>query len=331
MPQPADQPGVIGRLCGVLTGKTTLDVIVAQGSAAPGGVGTVLLQKLPPPPPKPTPEFYIVQGKEFSRVKDLTNNCSASYFKLHPKCQGGKFYLACNILDVPTNYHHNYFYIIFDDNTCLRVPSMCETDFISEKSMQFELHQECRNGLYYFGTNGYFYIVKQVHSHWGLRYHRTTDLKTDVNCETVEIHGSVVDFLPGGLAHRIGSMSGRWSLLQKISDNTEQAQSTVVNMKVGFDKETCLKILNSMDEDKALSLLKAQLSLLPHYGGCSVDCSEKGWWTEIARTEKIPSRESIYIWQYVHGAGECNILYHQEIAFTDSDIPPKSGIKLHYT
>ena len=47
--------------------------------------------------------------------------------------------------------------------------------------------------------------MKQVHCHWGLRYHRTTDLKYDDNGETIEIHMSVSDFLPGGLALRIGS------------------------------------------------------------------------------------------------------------------------------
>ena len=72
--------------------------------------------------------------------------------------------------------------------------------------MRFDLYDECKNGLYYFG---FFFIVKQVHYHWGLRYHRTTDLKTNANSETVDIHGSVADFLPGGLAFRISSASGK--------------------------------------------------------------------------------------------------------------------------
>ena len=97
-------------------------------------------------------------------------------------------------------------------------------------------------------------------------------------------------------------------------------------MKVGFDKKSCLKILSTVDEDQALSLLQAQLSLSPWYGGCGIDCGEKGWCTEITKLEEFqlqPSK-SIYIWQYVHCVGEHNILYHQEIATTNStsDIPP---------
>ena len=79
--------------------------------------------------------------------------------------------------------------------------------------------------LYYFGSKGYFYIVKHVHNYWGLQYHRTTDLQTNANGETVDIHRSVANFLPDGLAlalrpknqPRVDSLSGRWSLLLEIS------------------------------------------------------------------------------------------------------------------
>ena len=86
-------------------------------------------------------------------------------------------------------------------------------------------------------------------------------------------------------------------------------------MKVGFDKDSCLQILNTaaVNEDQALSLFKAQLSLCPCYGGCSVDCSEMGWDMQITKTEEVK----------VHPGGECNILYDEEIAITNSSDPPR--------
>lgn len=34
---------------------------------------------------------------------------------------------------------------------------MCQTDYHGEKSMRFDLYDECKNGLYYFGTKGFFF------------------------------------------------------------------------------------------------------------------------------------------------------------------------------
>ena len=315
---------IILRLC---WGLYTMPIYVAQGNAYSP---PTLFRRIIPPQVL-TPQFYIIRGKEFSQVTDLTSNSNVSYRKLHPDCQGGKFYLASTMLDVQGTQliYRNCFYIIFDDNTCLRVPSMCEADYVGEKSMRFELHEECRNGLYYFGSRGYFFIMKQLHCHWGLQYHRTTDLKYDDDGETIEIRMSVSNFLPGGLALQIGSVSGRWLLLHKIcNNNSEFAKQVVINIKVGFDKESCLKILNSaaVHEDLALSLFKAQLSRSPCFGGCGMDCSDKGWCKKIAKTEEVEVQpgKSVYIWQYVHYVGEYSIFYHQEIATSnsESDIPP---------
>ena len=102
------------------------------------------------------------------------------------------------------------------------------------------------------------------------------------------------------------------------------------------NKESCLKVLSSvdeviLDEDLVLSLFKAQCSLLPCCGECGVDCSDKGWCAETNEEIQMQPGESVYIWQYVHCVGERNILYHQQTTITNScDVPPipKTGTNL---
>ena len=283
---------------------------------------------------EPVPMFYVIKGKELIKVRDLSTTSGTSLIKLHQKCQGGKFYFMAQCCQRASKIQ-SQFYIIDGDNNCMQVNDMSEDGYNDKDTIHFKLHEMCRNGIYYCATGRCFYILKQVDRCWGLQYHRTENLRTDANGETVTIDSPVTDLLPGGLAVCMGSANGKWTLLvnetrKTCLDDTQglRKQSCKFNIKVGFDAENCsLSGEEYIGEDKALSLFKSQLLLSECYGGCRKDFSMVGWKQEITvqKELEIQPGESVYIWQYIYTMGNLEILRTQHTTITTTLDTPTEG------
>ena len=139
----------------------------------------------------PTGKFYVIKGKWCITVESLglaTEPGAKNIFKLHPKCQGGSHYLA----------NRSGFYIIRNrDNTYLHVENMSEHGYDKRSAHRQKLDKSFTNGLYYFATDDYFYIVKQ-NAVFGLVYHRAKTLGRNFGMETtavLPVNPSVAHFL----------------------------------------------------------------------------------------------------------------------------------------
>ena len=135
------------------------------------------------PPPR-VKKFYIIKGKSCIRVTSLSGTDkfpmpNELIFDLHPECQGGSHYLA----------NAAGFYIIRnEDNTYLHVFDMRCTDY------RHNLHESFANGLCYFATDGYFYVVKE-HAEFGLVYHRTKDMRSSAGAEMFPVSPSIASIV----------------------------------------------------------------------------------------------------------------------------------------
>ena len=108
-----------------------------------------------------------------------------SIFDLHPECRGGNHYFA----------NEKGFYIIHnEDNTYLHVLDMSEDGYRPYSSRRHKLHESFTDGLYYFATHFYFYVVKE-HTQFGLVYYRTEDLKTNANTRMFTISPSIASVI----------------------------------------------------------------------------------------------------------------------------------------
>ena len=135
--------------------------------------------------------FFIIKGASCVKVKNLTCSGYQKYvestdkpkiFDLHPECQQGSFYLAS----------YGLIYIIRNqDNTYLIVEDMSKEGYQPETASHHKLHETFTNGLCYFATNNYFYVVK-MHTEFGLIYHRTKDLRSDAGAEMLHVSPSIV-------------------------------------------------------------------------------------------------------------------------------------------
>ena len=115
--------------------------------------------------------FYVIKRNSCIQVGCLDDGfCDVEtkhVFDLHPDCQGGSFYLANRT---------GFFIIHSEDNTYLQVRNMSKKGYRSSTASRHDLHESFTNGLYYFATDNFFYIVKE-HAEFGLVYHRTKDLR----------------------------------------------------------------------------------------------------------------------------------------------------------
>lgn len=123
-------------------------------------------------------DFYIIKRKSCIRVSSLSTSDGNELefmqgemiFDLHPECQGGSHYLA----------NRAGFYIIrSEDNTYLHVRSLSMFGTLTSAN-RHNLHESFTNGLYYFATDGYFYVVKE-HAEFGLVYYRTEDMSNSTS------------------------------------------------------------------------------------------------------------------------------------------------------
>ena len=144
--------------------------------------------------------FYIIKGDSCVKVPwkcfcDKGNELSDRIFELHPDCQGGSFYCA----------NRAGFYIIRNqDNTYLQVRHMSKDKYKPDTASRYKLHESFTNGLYYFATDNYFYVLKK-HSEVGFVYHRTMDLKSTADAEMLRVSPSIASLLRCSLPNQQAS------------------------------------------------------------------------------------------------------------------------------
>ena len=150
---------------------------------------------------KETTAFFILKGKSCIKVNDLSVGHLEvkTIFDLHPECQGGCFYFA----------NSTGFYLIYSDNTFLQASDISSTKYRSSTASRLKLHESFANGVYYFATDDYFYVVKE-HSEFGLVYHRTKDLRSNEEVAVLSISPSITKFLQGYSLedHQIDELQG---------------------------------------------------------------------------------------------------------------------------
>ena len=140
-----------------------------------------------PSPVKGETIFYIIKNNSCTEVDDLEYvSPYTKVYMLHQSCQGGSFYFA----------NMAWFFIICsEDSTISRVDSLKDPHVRCTDT----LPQDFQNGLCYFATDAYMYVVK-THTEFGLVYHRKNIL-TSVNgslkggFEAMVVSGSVAAFL----------------------------------------------------------------------------------------------------------------------------------------
>lgn len=142
---------------------------------------------------KKVKNFYIINGNSFMEVpwerfcnKKLRRQTSARIFDLHPECQGGSFYCA----------NRAGFYIIHtEDNSYLQVCKMSKEDYQPTAASRHKLHETFTNGLYYFATDNYFYVLKENTDIQRLVYYRTKDLQSTAEVERLTVSPSITSLL----------------------------------------------------------------------------------------------------------------------------------------
>ena len=131
-----------------------------------------------PPPIQRT--FYIIKDTSCVQVDDLEEGSNCTTYTLDCRCQGGSFYLANRA---------GFFIINSKDNTVMMTYSLTITP---ERPQA--LHEVFKDGLHYFATDDFFYVVKK-HSLHGLVYHRARSLTSAGQEEIVPISESVTAFI----------------------------------------------------------------------------------------------------------------------------------------
>ena len=133
--------------------------------------------------------FYVVKRNSCIQVGCLDDGfCDVEtkhVFDLHPDCQGGSFYMANRM---------GFFIIRSEDNTYLQVRDMSKKGHRSSTASRHDLHESFTNGLYYFTTDNFFYIVKE-HAEFGLVYHRTKDLRNKEEEDVITVSSAVAKLL----------------------------------------------------------------------------------------------------------------------------------------
>lgn len=267
--------------------------------------------------------FYIIKGNKYRRVTNLNTDSGSVVYNLHPNCQGGDHYLSA----------FGHFYIIFQGRGVYRKVSSMNTD---EDAVEYTLHPDCQNGLYYWGAKNYYYLVKP-HSEWGIQYIRCTDFHQNLDAVTYSFHGSVVPFIPGGLAINEGPAFGRWEAIKTISNNSDSPieWNKKITRKVGYSK----KMISSLEQNWKISmgasyesgalskgLAKFQFATSIKYGGKAVQTQQEDW-SEATEVEEsihvaLQPHSQMCIWQYQLGFGEETVLFCRDMIFTNDSTPP---------
>ena len=148
---------------------------------------------------EPPSWFYIIKEESCTQVNDLESGSDGVMYTydLHTKYQGGSVYLA----------NRSGFYIIrSEDNTYLQTRDLTMCDEMSLTTPQ-KLHDDFKDGLYYFATDDFFYVVKRHRRH-GLVYHRSKSLSQAGDKAKVPVSKSVIAFLQNQGMHLGGGGGG---------------------------------------------------------------------------------------------------------------------------
>ena len=295
--------------------------------------------------------FIIIKDNEFQEVEiDLSNDNRCGNKKcLHSFCQNGDHYLGLSKYRLFST--DPVFFIIFKDK--YRVVSDLETAIESKWDIydkkEYTLHENCKNGLYYWATKAYwsgdvvFCIVKQV-DRWGFQYHVTDDLATDENGKDYSFCNKVINFIPGGMSVTMGPTFGKWEIIESGKASIGIAGSTTeIEFKVGVKKgvatsieanwniTTGAKIESSVEAGKegvAKAAIKTEFSFEASVGGKIVRNSEQNWTEEttIKKTidvGKLKSGSEFFIWQYVLGREKEGVLFRPLLwEVTSTKSPP---------
>ncbi|KAI4895957.1 hypothetical protein NFI96_007840, partial [Prochilodus magdalenae] len=267
--------------------------------------------------------FYIIKGKSYRRVSDMTKDIDAVVNDLHPNCRGGDHYLSA----------YGNFYIIFQSRGVYRQTADLSKD---SDAVEYTLHPNCKDGLYYWGTKSYIYLVKPK-GQWGVEYHKTDNLNKDTKAETYSIHPDVLNFLPGGLAETQGPSFAKWELIKTIINDSETPINweKKITLKVGYTKSKTSSIEHNWKVaisttytvgDLTLNLARCQFSMTAEYGGQSVNTENESWEeaTETVETVNLTlqPRGKMYIWQYKLGFGKEDVLFCRDLRFDDDPKTP---------
>ena len=114
----------------------------------------------------------------------LVSSLTENIFILYQECQGGDFYLANRA---------GVYIIRSKDNTYLHVRDMSKKGYDPSCADRHQLHKSFTNGLYYFATEDYFYVLKEDAT-FGLVYHRTKDLRI-IDDDVLIVSPSIVKFM----------------------------------------------------------------------------------------------------------------------------------------
>ncbi|XP_077170231.1 uncharacterized protein LOC143825797 [Paroedura picta] len=267
--------------------------------------------------------FYIIKGDNYRRVSNMNKDDDAIVYSLHPNCKGGDHYLSA----------FNHFYIIFQDRGVYRKVKNMNTD---EDAVEYSLHPDCQNGLYYWGIKDYYYFVKPQ-DEWGVQYYRCTNFHENTDAVTYSFHGSVVPFLPGGLAINRGPAFGRWEAIKTISNdsNSPVVWDKKITKKVGYNKMKMNSVEHNWNVSMSASyqsgtltesIAKYQFSLDVQYGGSAVQTQQEDW-SEATEVEEslhvtLQPQSKMYIWQYHLGLGDDPVLFCRDMHFTNDATPP---------
>ncbi|XP_060111517.1 uncharacterized protein LOC132583843 isoform X2 [Heteronotia binoei] len=265
--------------------------------------------------------FYIIKGNKYRCVSNMTtDNNAVVVYSLHPSCQGGDHYFSA----------FGHFYIIFQGRGVYHRVTNLNTD---NNAVEYTLHPDCQNGLYYWGIKDYYYFVKP-HYEWGIRYYKCTDFHQNLGAVTYSFHGSVVPFIPGGLAINEGPAFGRWEAIKTIfNDTNSPIVWSKITKKVGYKKKKMDSVeqnweMSAFYEPGALAeaIAKFQFSLPAEYGGEAVQTQQENW-SEATEVEEsvnvtLQPRSQMYVWQYQLGFGSDPVLFCRALMFTNETTPP---------
>lgn len=274
--------------------------------------------------------FYIIKGNEYRRVTNLSEDKDAVVYSLHPNCRGGSHYYSA-----AGNY-----YIVFANRGVYRQVKNMNTD---EGAIEYSIHQAFKGGLYFWGTtagyfnSGYVYCLKQADK-WGVTYHRSTNMNRDENPATLNIHESVLNFLPGGIAQTTGKAFGYWNNIEYFANKTDSTVDWQKNITkpVGFNRSEMSSIEHNWSIEigpqyqKGLlseAISKYQFSLKAKYGGKSVNTEQQQWSdmtkeSETLNLRHIKPHSEVYIWQYQMGFGKKKNHFSRDLEITKDSNPP---------
>ena len=287
--------------------------------------------------------FYIIKGNKCRKVTDLYRGADPETFQLHPDCQGGLFYMAKD--------SDNFFIITYNSQEskydCKHVTNLKDGKVKNSDQQilgKYKFSEADIGSRYYWATTGYLYFLNPITT-WSLEYHRTKDLfKDPEKCNDFPVYPPITAFLPGGLAVIMGQTFGRWeqlkSIQNKAGENPLPVQLTIIR-KQGYKTPTAHfvqhgwsishkgKLLGLTVEEIFKAALKQTFCLNSEYGGFAVDTTKEDWSEETEVDEKltgiVPSKGSLYIWQYVLGIGDQVVLYTKHVEETNSASAPQNS------